>query len=102
MNRPKPHSALCAAALFLIAAGAAPAQVNFNKAKQLAREAVDQANQASGQQPPAPVQTQPAPPEKKEMTVDEIVRRANYVAYYQGKDGRAQVRMTIVDEQKQK
>jgi len=31
--------------------------------------------------------------------VDEIVRRANRAAYYQGDDGRAQVRMTIVDAQ---
>ncbi len=29
--------------------------------------------------------------------VEEIVRRANRAAYYQGDDGRAQVRMTIVD-----
>jgi hypothetical protein len=32
-------------------------------------------------------------------TVDEIVQRANHVAYYQGKDGRAQVEMVITDNQ---
>ncbi len=32
-------------------------------------------------------------------TVDEIVQRANHVAYYQGKDGRAQVEMVITDSQ---
>jgi outer membrane lipoprotein-sorting protein len=31
--------------------------------------------------------------------VDEIVQRANRMAYYQGQDGRANVRMTITDEQ---
>lgn len=34
-----------------------------------------------------------------EPDVDEIVRRSNLVAYYQGKDGRAEVEMTIVDSQ---
>jgi hypothetical protein len=32
-------------------------------------------------------------------SVDEIVDRANHVAYYQGKDGRAQVQMVITDNQ---
>jgi outer membrane lipoprotein-sorting protein len=32
-------------------------------------------------------------------SVDEIVTRTNRVAYYQGKDGRAQVQMTITDAQ---
>ncbi len=32
-------------------------------------------------------------------TLDEIVARANHAAYYQGRDGRAQVRMTITDAQ---
>lgn len=32
-------------------------------------------------------------------SVDEIVHRANLAAYYQGKDGRAQVQMTIIDSQ---
>ncbi|MFP4166263.1 MAG: outer membrane lipoprotein-sorting protein [Opitutales bacterium] len=32
-------------------------------------------------------------------SVDEIVHRANRAAYYQGKDGRAEVRMTITDDQ---
>ncbi len=31
-------------------------------------------------------------------SVDEIVKKANHAAYYQGKDGRAQVTMTIVNE----
>jgi len=31
--------------------------------------------------------------------VDEIIHRANLTAYYQGKDGRAQVQMTITDKQ---
>lgn len=32
-------------------------------------------------------------------SVDEIVRKADYVSYYQGADGRAHVNMTIVDSQ---
>ncbi len=32
-------------------------------------------------------------------SVDEIVKRTNYVAYYQGKDGRARVKMAITDAQ---
>ena len=32
-------------------------------------------------------------------TVDEIVEKANRVAYYQGRDGRASVKMTIKDDQ---
>lgn len=32
-------------------------------------------------------------------SVDEIVKKTNHMAYYQGKDGRAQVRMTITDAQ---
>ena len=31
--------------------------------------------------------------------VDEIIHRANQTSYYQGKDGRAQVMMTITDSQ---
>lgn len=34
------------------------------------------------------------------LSVDEIVRKAYFVAYYQGKDGKARAKMTIVDEQK--
>lgn len=37
--------------------------------------------------------------EEKTPTADEIVSRTNYVAYYQGKDGRAQVAMAITDKQ---
>ena len=33
------------------------------------------------------------------LTVDEIVKKANHVAYYQGKDGRAKVNMVITDRQ---
>jgi len=36
-------------------------------------------------------------PEAKGPSVEEIVRRTDYVSYYQGRDGRAQVVMTIVD-----
>ena len=36
---------------------------------------------------------------KMEMTVDKIVAKANQVAYYAGKDGRADVSMTITDSQ---
>lgn len=32
-------------------------------------------------------------------SVDEIVKKANHAAYYQGKDGRARVKMTITDKQ---
>ena len=38
----------------------------------------------------------------QELTVDEIVSKTNHVAYYQGKDGRAQVSMTIIDNQGRK
>jgi len=34
-----------------------------------------------------------------ELTVDEIIHRANLAVYYQDKDGRAQVQMTITDRQ---
>ena len=47
--------------------------------------------------------------EKKDQTkpqealpVGQIVDRTNHTSYYQGKDGRARVKMTIVDEQKRK
>ena len=36
------------------------------------------------------------------LTVDEIVHRTNYASYYQGRDGRALVRMTITDSQGRK
>ena len=38
----------------------------------------------------------------QELTVDAIVKKANNVAYYQGKDGRAKVSMTITDSQGRK
>ncbi len=34
-----------------------------------------------------------------ELSAEEIVNHANYSSYYQGKDGRAQVKMTITDKQ---
>ncbi len=37
-----------------------------------------------------------------EMSVDEIVHKTNYVSYYQGKTGRADVKMTIVDDRDRK
>ncbi len=33
----------------------------------------------------------------QDLTVDQIVEKANHAAYYQGQDGRAQVHMTITD-----
>jgi len=39
-------------------------------------------------------------PKANALTVDEIVAKANHVAYYQGDDGRARLKMTIVDAQK--
>jgi len=38
-------------------------------------------------------------PEEKVLSVDEIVNKTNHVAYYQGVDGRAKVKMTITDSQ---
>jgi len=38
-------------------------------------------------------------PEEKILSVDEIVNKTNHVAYYQGVDGRAKVKMTITDSQ---
>jgi len=40
-----------------------------------------------------------APAAAKDLGVDEIVANTNLAAYYQGKDGRATVTMTIVDSQ---
>jgi len=37
-----------------------------------------------------------------ELSVDEIVEKTNHISYYQGKDGRAQVSMTITDSQERK
>lgn len=41
-------------------------------------------------------------PEEKTLSVDEIVNKTNHVAYYQGFDGRAKVKMTITDSQGRK
>jgi outer membrane lipoprotein-sorting protein len=38
--------------------------------------------------------------DKKVLSVEEIVNKANLAAYYQGADGKAQVKMTITDKQK--
>jgi len=40
-----------------------------------------------------------APAQDAVPSVDEIVKKANHAAYYQGKDGRARVKMTITDKQ---
>ena len=32
-----------------------------------------------------------------ELTADQIIEKANLAAYYSGKDGKAKVKMTIVD-----
>jgi len=37
--------------------------------------------------------------QSEDLTAEEIVKKADYVSYYQGKDGRAQVKMTITDSQ---
>jgi len=41
-------------------------------------------------------------PEEKALSVDQIVDKTNHVAYYQGFDGRAKVKMTITDSQGRK
>lgn len=40
-----------------------------------------------------------AGPLRAEITVDEIVKKANHAAYYEGKDGKADARMVITDSQ---
>jgi outer membrane lipoprotein-sorting protein len=45
-----------------------------------------------------PAAAQPAPA-ADELSAMDVVRRANRVAYYQGRDGRADVKMTITDDQ---
>ncbi len=37
--------------------------------------------------------------EPKELSVDQIIQKANHVAYYQGADGKSKVSMTITDKQ---
>lgn len=44
----------------------------------------------------------PVSVEAQDPTVDEIVRKANHMSYYQGKDGKARVKMTITDGQGRK
>jgi len=41
-------------------------------------------------------------PEEKILSVEQIVNKTNHVAYYQGFDGRAKVKMTITDSQGRK
>jgi len=76
---------------------------NFNRAKDLAREVVGQAQGGQQADAPAEPQHQAAPAETPQdegpLTVEQIVARTNYVSYYQGLDGRAQVKMTITDAQ---
>lgn len=43
-----------------------------------------------------------APAESAELTVNDIVQKANHVSYYQGDDGQAQVSMSITDSQGRK
>ena len=58
---------------------------------------------ASAQTPTTqPATAQPATTKAAPLSVDEIVNRTNRVAYYPGADGRAQVAMTIVDDQGRK
>jgi len=42
---------------------------------------------------------EPKKQETKELTVDEITKKANHVSYYQGKDGKSEVHMVITDNQ---
>ncbi len=37
--------------------------------------------------------------EQKELTIEQIVNKANITAYYQGKDGKSRVKMVITDKQ---
>lgn len=83
--------------LTVLTAAAVGLAQNFNPAKRLAKEVVKKAEGKKSAPKPQPA-TQPATP-KKTLTVDEIVNRTNYVSYYQGADGRAKVRMTVVDKQ---
>lgn len=52
--------------------------------------------------PAQEAQDTPKAEEQKTPTVEQIVEAANRVGYYQGKDGRAQVEMEIVDAQGRK
>lgn len=45
------------------------------------------------------VATGPGSAVAADLSVDEIINRANYRMYYQGQDGRARVQMEIIDEQ---
>jgi len=90
-----------AAALFAVVAvlGASGARAqNFWRAKEMARKVVRQANTSNSAEPAThkPAAAKAAPKEQL-PPVEQIVRRANYVSYYQGKDGRAKVKMQIVD-----
>jgi hypothetical protein len=64
-----------------------------------AAEAEEPAGQAETKPQKAEAETKAAQGEAaKTPSVDEIVNKANYVSYYQGADGRADVEMTIVDK----
>lgn len=62
------------------------------------------AEEPNAPKPKEPAQKQPKeekPAEEKVPDVNTIVNRANFMAYYQGKDGRAHVKMTITSKQGQ-
>ena len=58
------------------------------------------ANEPNAPEPNEPVETKTAP--EKIPDVNTIVSKANFVAYYQGKDGKAKVKMTITDKKGRK
>lgn len=62
-----------------------------NVAKPKAAGAGSATKQGPTTRPARPVASQPV-----KLTVKQIVDRTNYVAYYQGADGRAEVKMTVV------
>lgn len=74
-----------------VIAAVASAQ-NFNPAKRLAKKTVRRVEARKSS-----LTTNPTT-QSKPLTVEQIVNRTNYVAYYQGADGRAKVKMTIVDK----
>jgi hypothetical protein len=57
---------------------------------------------AGAAEPNADDANRPRPPTGRKLSVPQIVRWTNYVSYYQGDDGRAKVRMTIVDAQERR
>ena len=87
-------------ALAVVAFAVVVVAQNFNPAKRLAKELkkkVENRDPTSENSKPKP-KSKPKPQPKK-LTVDEIISKTNYVAYYQGRDGRAKISMTVVDRQ---